>query len=165
MRLRRLLQHLGATDVQTQRRFTPQVRDSIESAIRELESRHAGEIRFVVETRLDLARLLADMSPRRRALELFSLLSVWDTAHNNGVLFYVLLADRTVEIIADRGIAVHIPQPQWDEVCRCVEMEYREGHFGAGSIAGIQRIGQLLAGHFPALDSRANELPDRPLLL
>jgi len=165
MRISRLLQHLGTTGVSARRHFTPQVRQSIESAIRDVESRQVGEIRFVVESRLDLPQLLRDDSPRRRALELFSLLRIWDTARNNGVLLYVLLADRTVEIVADRGIAVHIAQADWDEVCRCMELEYREGCFGAGSIAGVQRIGQLLARHFPAPGTPANELPNHPLLL
>jgi uncharacterized membrane protein len=165
MRLTRVLMHASSTQFSTRRYFTVEVRNAIEAAIRELEARHAGEIRFVVETRLDLQRLLADLSPRRRALELFSLLRVWDTERNNGVLVYVLLADHTVEIIADRGIAVRIAQSEWDEVCRCMEMEYREGRFGAGSIAGIERIGDLLARHFPAAVPAASELPDQPLLL
>jgi hypothetical protein len=165
MRLGRLLRHLSTTAWSTRAYFPPQVRNAIEAAIRGVELRHAGEIRFVVETRLDLSPLLADVPARRRALELFGLLRVWDTEQNNGVLLYVLLADRTVEIVADRGIAVRIAQPEWDEVCRCVEMEYREGRFGSGSIAGIERIGQLLARHFPAVGKSANELPDQPLLL
>lgn len=165
MRLTRLLRHVCTSSVSAQRHFPLQVRNSIEMAIRELESRHAGEIRFVVETRLDPVQLLNDVSPRHRALELFGLLRVWDTEHNNGVLVYVLLADRTVEVIADRGIAVRIAQTEWDEVCRCMEMEYRHGRFGSGSVAGIERIGELLARHFPASAPAASELPDQPLLL
>jgi uncharacterized membrane protein len=165
MRFTRVLRHASSTQFSTRRCFTPEVLDAIEAAIRELESGHAGEIRFVVETRLEPQQLLADCSPRRRALELFGLLRVWDTERNNGVLVYVLLADHTVEIVADRGIAVRIAQSEWDEVCRCMEMEYREGRFGAGSTAGIRRIGHLLARHFPAAAPAASELPDQPLLL
>lgn len=165
MRLTRLLRHLCTLSFSARRHFPLQVRNSIEASIRELESRHAGEIRFVVESRLDPARLLAGVSPRSRALELFSDLRVWDTEHNNGVLVYVLLADHTVEVVADRGIAVRIAQSEWEEVCRCMEMEYREGRFGGGSVAGIERIGQLLARHFPAAAPAAGELPDQPLLL
>lgn len=165
MMMTRVVRHACATTASTRRYFPPGVRAQIEAAIREVEAHHAGEIRFVVETRLDLLSLLADVSPRRRALALFGLLRVWDTEHNNGVLLYVLIADRTVEIVADRGIAVRIAQSQWDEVCRCMEMEYREGRFGAGSVAGIFRIGQLLARCFPAGTPAASELPDQPLLL
>jgi uncharacterized membrane protein len=139
--------------------------DSIEAAIRTLESHHAGEIRFVVEARLGLSQLLGGQSPRGRALELFGLLRVWDTEQNNGVLIYVLLADRDVEIIADRGLTARIPQPQWDEVCRHMERDYRCGRFAAGSVAGIEQIGALLECHFPAAGPAARELPDQPLLL
>jgi TPM domain len=161
----RVLRHVCTSRLITRRCFPSQVLDSIEVAIRAFESRHAGEIRFVVETRLDLAQLLAGVSPRRRALDLFGLLRVWDTQHNNGVLIYVLLADRTVEIVADRGLAVRIPQPQWDEVCRRMESEFHGHRFAAGSLAGIAMIGELLERHFPASGPAARELPDEPLLL
>jgi uncharacterized membrane protein len=165
MKLPRLLRHVCTTRLATRRYFTPEVLASIEAAIRTFESRHSGEIRFVVETRLDLPQMLADVSPRRRALDLFGLLRVWDTQHNNGVLLYVLLADRTVEIVADRGLTVHIAQPQWEEVCRRMEIEYRRGRFAAGSITGIELVEALLERHFPAAGPSARELPDEPLLL
>lgn len=161
----RLLRHLCTTRLQTQGFFTPPVLESIEAAIRLLETRHHGEIRFVVETRLELAQLLAGLTPRQRALDLFGLLRVWDTQHNNGVLLYVGLADRVVEIVADRGLNARIPQARWDEVCRSMEREYRAGHFAAGSLAGIEQIGALLEQHFPAGGPAHRELPDEPLLL
>ena len=43
-------------------------------------------------------------------MQVFGQLGVWDTAQNNGVLIYLLLADRVVEIVADRGIAARISQ-------------------------------------------------------
>ena len=66
---------------------------------------HSGEIRFVVETAFDLPELWRGLPARQRALQVFGQFGVWDTAHNNGVLIYVLMADHAVEIIADRGIA------------------------------------------------------------
>jgi uncharacterized membrane protein len=162
----RFLHHLFATRWNTRRHFTPQVLAQIESAIREVESRHAGEIRFVVETALDLAELRHDLSARRRAMQLFGLLGVWDTAENNGVLIYLLLADQVVEIVADRGIFSRIPQSEWDKVCREMENHFRAGQFSAGSVAGVQGVGQLLALHFPANPGRkTDELPNQPVLL
>ena len=120
----RFLRHIFFTRWTTRRHFTPRVLADIETAIREAESLHAGEVRFVVETALDLAELVQDLAPRRRAMQVFGQLGVWDTAQNNGVLIYLLLADHIVEIVADRGIAARIAQSEWDGVCREMERHY-----------------------------------------
>jgi uncharacterized membrane protein len=161
----RLLRHLGTTRWSTRRHFTPQVRKAIEEAIRECESRHAGEIRFVVETALDLPELWHDLPPRRRALQLFGLLGVWDTEHNNGVLIYLLMADRAVEIVADRGISARIKPAEWQAVCRQMQHHYREGRFSEGSVVGILGVGALLGQHFPGAAGGGQELPNQPVLL
>ena len=108
MKFLRLMRHIATTRWSTRRHFTPAVRAAIERAIAECEAHHAGEIRFVVETAFDLPELWHDLPARQRAVQLFGQLGVWDTAHNNGVLIYVLMADRVVEIVADRGIAARI---------------------------------------------------------
>ena len=165
MKLKRLLRHLLSTRFSTRRRFPPPVRAAIEQAIRECEARHAGEIRFVVETAFDLPELWHDLAPRARALQLFGQLRVWDTAHNNGVLIYVDLADRVVEIVADRGIAARVPQAEWGSVCRQMEHHYREGRFREGSVVGILGVGALLGRHFPGSAPGGQELPEQPVLL
>src|SRR5689334_21655522 len=149
MNLTRLFRHLASTRYLTRRHFPAPVRAAIEQAIRECEARHAGEIRFVVETAFDLPELWHDLPPRARALQLFGQLGVWDTAHNNGVLIYVLMADRVVEIVADRGIAGRIDQGEWRTVCERMEQHYRAGRFRDGSVAGIEGVGALLERHFP----------------
>jgi uncharacterized membrane protein len=161
----RFLRHIFATRWTTRRRFTPRVLADIETAIRETEALHAGEIRFAVETALDTAELVDDLAPRRRAMQVFGQLGVWDTAQNNGVLIYLLLADHIVEIVADRGIAARISQSEWDGVCREMERHYREGRFGEGSVAGVRGVGKLLARHFPGRPADADELPNQPVLL
>ncbi|MGP8035121.1 MAG: TPM domain-containing protein [Steroidobacteraceae bacterium] len=165
MRLLRLLRHLATTRYSTRRHFTAPVREAIERAIRECEARHAGEIRFVVETALDLPELWHELPPRQRALQLFGQLGVWDTAHNNGVLIYVLMADRVVEIIADRGIAARVTQAEWGAVCRQMEHHYRAGRFLDGSVGGILGVAALLGRHFPGKHPGEPELPDQPVLL
>ena len=161
----RFLRHIFFTRWATRRHFTPKVLADIEAAIRETESLHAGEIRFVVETALDLAELLQDLAPRCRAMQVFGQLGVWDTAQNNGVLIYLLLADHVVEIVADRGIAPRISQSEWDGVCREMERCYREKRFGEGSVAGVRGVGRLLSRHFPGRRADADELPNEPVLL
>lgn len=165
MSLKRILRHVFATRRGAQRRFTDAVLADIERAIADVESRHSGEIRFVVETSLDPADLWGGVMPRERGERLFSDLRIWDTQNNNGVLIYVLLADRDVEILVDRGLAERVPQAQWEQVCREIEGHYRAGRFGQGSVAGIRSVGALLARHFPGSGGDANELPNQPVLL
>jgi uncharacterized membrane protein len=142
--------------------------NAIEQAIKRAELTHAGEIRFAIETSLTPRHILNDISPRAHALEVFSHLRVWDTEGNNGVLIYVQLADRTVEIVADRGFQRRVSPAEWEAVCRLMEEHFRAGRFQVGSIAGVDAIGNLLARHFPQASARAiqsNQLPDRPTLL
>jgi uncharacterized membrane protein len=161
----RLMRHLFATRFGARRRFTPAVLADIETAVRDVESRHSGEIRFVIEPALDPLHVLRGVTPRERGAQIFSHLGVWDTQNNNGVLIYVLLADRDVEILADRGIAERVPQADWEQVCHEIEEHYRAGRFGQGSVAGIHSVGRLLARHFPGSGGDPDELPNQPVLL
>jgi uncharacterized membrane protein len=164
--LRRFVSHLFTTHWGTRRRFTPKVLAGIEAAISQVELQHSGEIRFVVETALHPLELWHDLSPRARALQAFAQLGIWDTEHNNGVLIYVLLADRRVEILADRGIASRVQQLEWDEICRETQRHYQARDFGAGSVTAVEHVGRLLGRHFPGRPkSHANELPNQPVLL
>src|SRR5262245_60058237 len=165
MQAGRTLRHLFSTRWGTRRHFTPAVLRRIEAAIGALERRHAGEIRFAIETAFDLPELLNGVRPREQALHVFGHPGVWDTAGNNGVLIYVLMADRVVEIVADRAIAARVAQSDWDAVCREMEGHFKAGRFAEGSEAGIAGVGALLARHFPGQGGDANEQPDRPGLL
>ena len=165
MQVARTLRHLLSSRWGTRRRFTPAVLQRIEAAIADLERRHAGEIRFAIETSFDLPELWDGVTPRARAFNAFGQLGVWDTAGNNGVLIYVLMADRVVEIVADRAIAARVAQADWDAVCRTMEGHFKAGRFAEGSEAGIAGIGALLERHFPGQGGDANEQPDRPVLL
>ncbi len=165
MNFTRFCRHVFATRAATRRLFTPTALGEIEAAIKEVEAHHSGEIRFVVETALDVNELLSNLAPRARALQVFSHTRVWDTHANNGVLIYVLLADRDVEILADRGLAARVPPEEWETICREIEAHYRDGRFAQGSVAGVRSVGRLLARHFPGDRGDANELPDQPILL
>jgi len=161
----RLFRHVFSTRAAMRKRFNDAALSEIELAIQDVESRISGEVRFVVEAALDIDDLYAGTTPRARALAAFSHLGVWDTEANNGVLIYVLLADRDVEIVADRGIARRVTQDEWDAVCREIEAHYRQGRFAQGSVAGIRSVGRLLEKHFPDQQPDANELPNQPVLL
>ena len=165
MNIQRHMRHLATTRWSTRRAFPQSTRDAIEQAIGECESRHGGEIRFVVETAFDVPELWRKLSSRTRALQLFGQFGVWNTEHNNGVLIYVLMADHAVEIVADRGIAARVNQAEWDAVCRQMEHHYRAGRFRDGSVVGILGVGALLGRHFPGIRRSDNELPNQPVLL
>lgn len=163
--LMRMLRHLCSTASATRAAFTPTVLNQIETAITAAEAQHAGEIRFVIETALPLTALRHGVSARQRALAVFAQLHIWDTHANNGVLIYVLRADRAVEIIADRGISSRVSQAEWDGVCREVEAHYRAGRYAEGSSAAVSGVARLLGRHFPAAGPHQNELPNQPILL
>jgi uncharacterized membrane protein len=160
-----MLRHLCVTRAGTRRRFSDAVDATIESAIQKAESRSSGEIRFAIETALDIAELWAGITPRERALQVFSQLRVWDTELRNGILIYVLVADRDVEIVADRGAAARISAAEWESVCRLMEGHFREGRFKEGSLAGVDAVAGLLEREFPAGPSDRNELTNQPTLL
>ncbi len=145
------------------RPFPPEVLERIGQAIAGSERLHHGEICFAVEGGLPLQALSA--SCRARAEELFGLLKVWDTAENSGVLLYVQLVERDIEIVADRGIAARVAQSEWEEICRAMEEAFRNRRFVEGTMEAIERITTLLARNFPAEGVNPNELPDRPRLL
>lgn len=163
----RWLRHLSSGPWLLRRRFPPPALDAIEQAVRACESRHAGEIRFAVEAALDPLELWRGVTPRQRAEETFARLRVWDTAHNNGVLIYLLLADHDVEIVADRGVGTgRVSQEQWEACCRVMEQHFRDGRFRDGAVAGIEAVAAVLAAHPPQDPAdTGNELPDRPALL
>jgi len=137
---------------------------AVERAIRESEATHEGQVRFAVEHALDLPQLLAGQSARERAVEVFTQLKVWDTQHNSGVLIYLLLADRNVEIIGDRAVHAHVGEG-WEVICRRMEERLGRGEYEAGVVEAIGAIDKHLKRHFPRRRPGPNELPDKPVVL
>ena len=148
------------------RHFPPATMDAIRNAIANSERRQLGEIVFAVEGRLSFTDLWHGRQARDCAIEAFSKLRVWDTEGNSGVLIYLLLADHAIEIVADRGIARHVPDSDWQAVCGDMRQRLAGGDFEGGVIAGIEAIRERLDQHLPG-DNHANpnELPDRPIVL
>lgn len=139
----------------------------LEAAVRASEARHLGELRLCVEAGLPWEALRRGVNARERALELFSALRVWDTAHNNGVLIYLLLADQRIEVIADRGVSVQVPSDTWQQLTDQLGAALRQGQAEQGLLAAIDQVGALLRQHHPAPQGvqRPNELPDAVVLM
>jgi uncharacterized membrane protein len=165
MGIKRIGKHLIEHRWRARRLFPSRVLAAIEQAIKAGETTHSGQVRFVVEGALDGAPLFRDQPARERALDIFSQLRIWDTAHNNGVLIYLLLADRKVEIVADRGIDAKVGASGWAKICSDMEADFGARKFGSGSIKGIQAVSQQLAKYFPAHGKGPNELPDAPVVM
>ena len=165
MSIKRIGKHLLEHRWRVRREFPPRVLDAIEQAIKAGEATHSGQVRFVVEGALDGGPLFRNQSARERALDVFAQLRIWDTAHNNGVLIYLLLADRDVEIVADRGIDAKVGAEGWERICRAMEVEFRSGQFERGAIDGIAAVSRELAKHFPPGGPHRNELPDKPVVM
>ncbi|MBR0951465.1 TPM domain-containing protein [Bradyrhizobium canariense] len=165
MSIKRITRHLLQHHWRAKQVFPKGVLDRIEQAIKRGEANHSGQVRFVVEGALDGGPLFRNQPARGRALDVFSQLRIWDTAHNNGVLIYLLLADRDVEIIADRGIDAKVGAEGWESICRAMEVEFRSGQFERGVIGGIEAVSRELAKHFPPQGPHRNELPDAPVVM
>ena len=144
--------------------FPVQVLDAVRRAIAAGEQQHRGQVCFAIEGAVPLHA--HGRTSRERANAAFAHLRVWDTEHNSGVLIYVLLAERTIEIVADRGIAARVPQSAWQAVCDRMRDLFASGEYERGAIEGVNAVSAILAQHFPADGSaRANELPDAPVVL
>ena len=165
MGIKRIGRHLIEHRWRLRRIFPPKVLASIEAAIKASEATHSGQLRFVVEGALDGAPLFRNQPARERALDIFSSLRIWDTADNNGVLIYLLLADRDVEIIADRGIDAKVGAAGWEAICKAMETDFRAENFESGVIRGVEAVSRLLATHFPRDGGGKNELPDTPVVM
>jgi len=165
MQFKRILTHLLYARHRIRRAFPADSLRRIEAAIREAEKGHSGEIRFAIEAALPWSELIHGQSGRERAIDVFSQLRVWDTEHNNGILIYLLLADRDVEIVADRGVNARVTQQEWEVICRDMETHFRRGDFETGLLAGIHAVAAHLRVHYAKSGTDSNEIPDQPVIL
>jgi len=162
----RWIRHLFLDFFALKRAFPDAALAAIGSGVAAQESRHRGELRVAIEGGLPVQALLAGRTAHERALEHFARLRVWDTDDNAGVLIYLLLADRRVEIVADRGIHARVGATAWETICGAMQREFAARRYEAGVLGGLESVSDLLAQHFPAgPGGNPNELPDSPVVL
>lgn len=167
-RAARLLRHRWADGI-LGRALPPQMLERLAARVAASERRHTGQIRICIEGGLPRSYLCRGASPRERAITQFGKLRVWDTEHNNGVLIYLLLAERAIEIVADRGLARAVPEESWRAMAAHMGEAFRAGRYEDGLTQALSEVSALLVAHFPApqdepAGSRPNELPDAPVL-
>ena len=168
-RIKRLLRHRWMEDAH--RLVKPEVLQRVKDRVTASENWHTGEIRICIEAALPNSYLLRPGNlcaiTRQRALSQFGKLRVWDTEHNNGVLVYLLLAERSIELVADRGLNAFVPPQGWHVMVERLGEALREGRFEDGLATAIDEVSAVLEAHFPLAPDqvRPNELPDQPTLL
>lgn len=164
-KLRRTLRHLCFPPWKLRQALPQSTLETLTRAIGQSERGHSGEIHFAVENALHWRQLRRGLTARERAIEVFSQLRVWDTEHNNGVLIYLLLADRAVEIVADRSVSRMLSPAEWARICQQMEARFRQEDFEAGILIGVAEVGRHLTQHFSGEDHDGNELPNAPTLI
>lgn len=166
----RLIRHRWSGDALVSQSFPTPVLQKLTRSVQASESHHSGEIRILIEGGLPSSYLLRDETleqiVRSRAVTQFGKLGVWDTENNNGVLIYVLLAERAIEIVADRGLNKLVSQDTWQRVLQAMRDAFRRGEFESGLHMAIDEVTRLLMAHFPLVEGEhnPNELPDHPLV-
>jgi uncharacterized membrane protein len=163
-RLLRLLRHRWLDERDAERALGPDGARRIAERIAASEKQHSGEIRVFVEAGLPWSYIRRRATARERAIAMFGKLRVWDTELNNGVLIYLLLAEHRIEIVADRGLARHVDEAQWQAIVGAMREQFRAGRHAEGLDRAIDAVDALLARHFPLAPGQANpnELGDRP---
>jgi len=127
--------------------------ERIVQAIASAERRTSGEIRVHV-TRHSPKNLEA------RAERRFHLLGMTKTAERNGVLIYIAPKARRFRILGDQAVHEKAGEDFWTQVAAAMEEHFRRGEFTEGVVRGVERVGELLAVHFPRRSADQNELPD-----
>jgi len=169
-RLVRVFKHRWQSNAATRQTIPTSLLDKLAARVEQSESGHSGEIRIYVEAALPTSYLWLDLPMaqvvRRRALSMFGKLRVWDTQHNNGVLIYLLLVERRLEIVADRGLNNLVSVETWQHLAKRMELAFKAGDFELGLTQAVDEVTTLLQQHF-ALDKlqrNPNELPNSPVL-
>lgn len=100
-----------------------------------------------------------------RALEQFLSQDLHTTKGRTGVLIFISVAERYVEVIADEGIYKKVPPGIWDDAVAGLTAEIAQGRAGGGLVAAIKTCGGVLAEHFPPDSADKDELPNHLIML
>ncbi|MDR6857894.1 TPM domain-containing protein [Variovorax guangxiensis] len=166
-KLLRLWRHRWIDAADVRRALPPEALQRLGARVAASERRHSGEVRICIEAGLPWSYIRRAAAARERAITMFGKLRVWDTAHNNGVLIYLLMAEHAIEIVADRGIDAHVNAQEWAAMAKRMGAAFREGRFEDGITHALEEVSALLVAHFPLAEGEPdrNELPDEPVVM
>ena len=177
--LRTALRHRWLDESDARRAIPPDLTARLMQRVAASEQRHSGQIRICIEAGLPWSYLWRHVRQgvplrqvvRERAVMLFGKLRVWDTARNNGVLIYLLLAEQAIEIVADRGLNHHVSPADWQAMVLRMGQAFREARFEDGLTQALEEVSALLVSAYPKDQTGqegarpGNELPDAPVLV
>ena len=138
----------------------------IERAVSKAEGGHRGELVVLIERSVPLFSGFAQS--RQRAVEHFSTLRVWDTEANTGVLIYLCLSERSLEVVVDRGLDAVAPAEHWQMLCEEALEHFRAKDPLRGLEGLIERIGadfKAFDAGQPIQDPKGNELSNQPVVI
>jgi uncharacterized membrane protein len=149
----------------TRRYFKSVDLQKIAVAVQHAEHGHVGEIQVVIEGHLPCLQAYRQ-NTRKRAEQLFAELGVWDTEYNSGILLYLNLCERKVELVFDRGLQQATEQEVWNSICQNLVQQFGQRQYHEAVIHAISSMGVLLQ-HFYAEKEidQSNELPNEPIIL
>ena len=110
---------------------------------------------FLIPPPVKARRVLA------RAVTCFKVGAERRTHGRTGILIYLSMREHRAEIVADASIAAKVSPEVWGEAMAAMLTEIRAGRIGDGMVAAVERVGAVLAEHFPRHENDVNELPDR----
>jgi uncharacterized membrane protein len=159
---KRIFKHRWMDNADLRRALPADALDRLKARVAASEARHSGEIRFCVEAGLPMGYLWRNASARERAVAMFGKLRIWDTAQNNGVLIYLLLAERRIELVADRGINAHVDTAAWQTMVAHMSDAFKAGRFEDGLTQALEEVSAVLVQHFATQPESVdqNELPN-----
>jgi len=164
-RCKRAWRHMTTGTRAGKRAFPAATLQAIEQAITQGEQRHRAEVRLIVESGLDVRSAFSNVGNRERARALFAQYGVWDTEENCGVLIYINLAAREVDIVADRHVGRLVADTEWQTICRTMTTGFARGDYHASTLSALEQLNTLLARHYPADGTRPNQLPNDAVIL
>lgn len=138
----------------------PEEKAAVLLAIRAAEQGSSAEIRLHLERDVPGKAPIAG-DPYARARALFAAMGMHATQERNGVLFYLATRSRRFAVLGDEALHAQVGEAFWQEVAALMAAHFAEDRFGEGLAAGIARVGERLAAHFPHRADDVNELPDQ----
>lgn len=138
----------------------PEEKAAVMLAIRAAEQSSSAELRLHIERDVP-AKPPIGGDPYARARALFASMGMHATEARNGVLFYLATRSRRFAVLGDEALHAQVGEAFWQEVAALIAAQFAEDRFGEGLAAGIRRVGERLAEHFPHRADDVNELPDQ----
>jgi len=158
------LKHFCTTESKVRSLFPTSRLSEVADAIRIFEQNHCAELRVIIESRLTVSELTVKDPIISRARHLFRTHDIWDTALNNGVLLYILVADKAVELLCDRGLLSVITPDVGNKIVFCITSKLASGDGVSAIVGAISELTKVVPTKNIA-NIRSNELPNEVLFI